>query len=163
MSTAHPLRFIALAGTLAILSACSSTGSGGSGPGAVAMAAVDPRDCPSITLPDTMAVLRPGSGPDYAYIASITDVTRSCQIENGQITMDVGIAGRVVPAATSRPLQVTLPLRVKATNASGQLYSRAGSVSVAIAPGGPSTFTYVDRGITVPQAGKTGVTAGFDQ
>ena len=153
---------LAAVGLAAVLAGCTTQGPG-RGPESAPMAAADPRDCPRIEVPEARAVMRKGTAPAYEYIVSVSDVTRSCRIEGGQVYMDVGVAGRIVPGAAARAGQVTVPLRVSVRNAGGELYSKAGRVAANVVPGGPTQFTYVDRGIVVPEGGRLLVQAGLDQ
>src|SRR5262245_32088678 len=58
------------------------------------------------------------------YQSSITAVTRKCSYAPGTITMDVAVAGRVVPGPAVKDGAVTMPIRVVVTRASGEvLYS----------------------------------------
>lgn len=153
---------LAAVGLAAVLAGCTTQGQG-SGPQSAPMAAADPRDCPRIEVPEARAVMRKGTAPAYEYVVSVSEVTRSCRIEGGQVYMDVGVAGRIVPGAAARAGQITVPMRVTVGNAGGEVYSKTGRVAANVVPGGPTQFTYVDRGIVVPEGGRLLVQAGLDQ
>lgn len=158
------LRIAALCG-LATLAACSS-GTERADMTPVAPAASTPEFCPKITLREGTAILRKGEGPALEYVASVAETSRSCTLVNGEIVMDIGISGRLVPAAGARGGPTTLPLRVAVVRGSEVLYSKLGQQSISTDPAtGPKSFTYVDRGIRIPQdvARSVVIYAGFDE
>lgn len=163
----------ALLAGAALLSACSTSGTGAPAPGpaapapqAVASAGVVPDYCPQVSLREGTAILRKGAGDDLQYLASIASTTRSCRVKDGELYMEVGVAGRLVPGPAGRPSSVNLPIRIAIVNAGAVAYTNLGQVQVSTDPaGGPKNFTYVDRAIRIPMpAGRTlTVFAGFDE
>ncbi|WP_279481516.1 hypothetical protein [Aureimonas sp. SK2] len=153
------------------LSACNSTGPslGRSAPSPAAVAnsaGIVPDYCPQVSLREGTAILRKGSGDDLQYIASIAATTRSCRVRDGQLFMEVGIAGRLVPGPAARPGSVQLPIRVAILNAGQLVYSQLGQQPISTDPaGGPKDFRYVDRAIriAVPEGRSLTVYAGFDE
>ncbi|KAA0972496.1 hypothetical protein FPY71_05255 [Aureimonas fodinaquatilis] len=151
----------AMAAVIAVLAGCSTSGT----PSALEEAALnyaDPRDCPRVALIEESSILRKGEAPNYEYVVSISEVTRSCVINGGQISMDIGVAGRLVPGNAARAGNMTLPVTVTVSDSTGVVVSKSGRIAVAIAPGGPSNFTFVERGVVVPAGGSFVVSASIN-
>jgi hypothetical protein len=55
---------------------------------------------------------KPGVGNDLAYQATITRTARSCDLANGQVSIKIGIQGRVIVGPAGAPETVEVPLRV---------------------------------------------------
>ena len=107
--------------------------------------------------------------PDPAkviYQASIGDVTRACSYGPGTITVNVAVAGRVVPGPASQDGSVNLPIRIEAKRGEEVLYSQVHQYPVAITTtGGATQFVFSDQNVTfpTPQDSKVVVYAGFEQ
>lgn len=74
--------------------------------------------CPSVSIrpgASTYAVAAPGKtavGNDLAFQATITRTARSCELIAGQISVKVGVQGRVIVGPAGAPTMVDVPLRV---------------------------------------------------
>ena len=74
--------------------------------------------CPSVSIrpgASTYAVGaagKPAVGNDLSYQATITRTARSCDLINGQISVKIGIQGRVIVGPAGGPDMVMVPLRV---------------------------------------------------
>ncbi|MDB5617132.1 hypothetical protein [Tardiphaga sp.] len=74
--------------------------------------------CPSVSIrpgASTYAVAAPGKqavGNDLRYQATITRTARDCNLNAGQITVRIGIQGRVIVGPSGAPVSVDVPLRV---------------------------------------------------
>lgn len=55
---------------------------------------------------------KPAVGNDLAYQATITRTARSCDLANGQVSIKIGIQGRVIVGPAGAPETVEVPLRV---------------------------------------------------
>lgn len=55
---------------------------------------------------------KPGVGNDLSYQATITRTARSCDLTNGQVSVKIGIQGRVIVGPAGAPETVQVPLRV---------------------------------------------------
>jgi hypothetical protein len=55
---------------------------------------------------------KPAAGNDLAYQATITHTARSCDLANGQVSVKVGIQGRVIVGPAGAPETVEVPIRV---------------------------------------------------
>ncbi|MEF2070468.1 hypothetical protein [Consotaella aegiceratis] len=92
------------------------------------------------------------SGDQLQYAASITETSRECHIVNGQLSIRVGAAGRVMPGPAATAGAVQLPIRVAVVRGSDVLYSNLGAKAVDLVPSqGASQFVFVDQNVVVPQ------------
>jgi hypothetical protein len=146
---------------------------GGAKPGDETLTADDLRAyCPRVTLLEGTAILRTYTkgkkdDPDeIIYQATITDVTRSCKYEAGNLYMQVAAAGRVVFGPKGAAGSLELPVRVVVKQGENVPYSQLGKIQVAVPAGGEATqFIYKDEQVVVP-APKTPslqVLVGFDE
>ncbi|MFD2238588.1 hypothetical protein [Aureimonas populi] len=160
-------RLALLFSALAALSACSTTGEEAAPQLAAAPAQIEgteARFCPQVTLREGTSILRRGEGDAQQFVASIAETTRSCRVVNGELLMEVGVSGRLVPGMAARGGSVELPVRVAVSRGADVLYSNLGRVSVSTAPGPAQTFVYVDRAVRIPEPTSRGVSIfiGFD-
>ena len=90
-------------------------------PGGAVSAAQDDENqltCPAVNIrpgASTYAVGAPGKeavGADLHYQATILRTARSCQLVNGQITVKIGVQGRVIIGPAGAPSAVDVPVRV---------------------------------------------------
>ena len=125
--------------------------------------------CPRVTLKeDTGYFNRYAKGGEddpakLSYQASISAVTRSCSRATGMLTMDVAVAGRVVPGPAGATGTVALPVRVVVLQGDEVLYSQLLNHQVTVG-NQAQQFIVSDPNVTVPiPADKTlQVFAGFD-
>jgi hypothetical protein len=74
--------------------------------------------CPVVSIrpgASTYAVAAPGKQPvgnDLRYQATITRTARDCNLAGGQVTVRIGIQGRVIAGPSGAPASVDVPLRV---------------------------------------------------
>jgi hypothetical protein len=74
--------------------------------------------CPSVSIrpgasTDAVGIGgKPAVGNDLSYQATITRTARSCDLAGGQISVKIGIQGRVIVGPAGAPASVTVPLRV---------------------------------------------------
>lgn len=128
--------------------------------------------CPKVTLRDGTAYFNTYAkgGQDDAtkiiYQASVTDVTRDCARSNGQLTMSVGVAGKVVPGPQAAAGTITMPIRIAVLQGTNVLYSKLHQYQVQISDMSAATqFVFKDPNVTVPEpTGKDyQVFAGYDE
>lgn len=55
---------------------------------------------------------KPAVGNDLAYQATITRTARSCDLANGQVSIKIGIQGRVIVGPAGAPDAIEVPIRV---------------------------------------------------
>ena len=168
-------RGFALAGFMFAVAGCQSSDSGG------AVAGGKPPEgkvleselrayCPRITLREGTAVFKTyakGGEEDptkLVYQASISDVTRSCSRAGGTLTINVAVAGKVVPGPAGKAGPVTLPIRIVILRGEEILYSQLHKHQVAV--GNTSTqwiFSHPNVSIPIPAEQNLEVFAGFDE
>ncbi len=94
--------------------------------------------CPKVTLREGTAIINSyakggdGDPAKLVYQASMSDATRSCTRSGGTLTMTVAVAGKVVPGPAAPPGEVTLPIRVVATQGEAVLYTKLTQHTVAL-------------------------------
>lgn len=85
---------------------------------------------------------------------AISDVTRACAYGAGTMTVDVAVAGRVVPGQAAQPGAVTVPIRVEARRGAEVLYSQVHNYPVQVTETiGATQFIFSNANIALPQAG----------
>lgn len=161
MPMLHPIRTGVLVTVLAALAGCTTSGERE----ALAQAGTEARYCPRVSPSTDSAILRRGEGDSQQFVASIAETSRSCRVIDGQLHMEVGVAGRLVPGVAARAGSVTLPVRVEVRRGPEILYSGRGSQAVSTAPGAAHTFVHVERGIRIPEPAtrNTVIVVGFDE
>jgi hypothetical protein len=126
--------------------------------------------CPKITLREGTAFFNTyekGAQDDPSkiiYQASISDVTRDCKRTDGMLTMNVAVAGKVVPGPAGGAGTVTMPIRVVVVRGEEVLYSKLHKHQVAA--GSESTqWLFNDANVTIPDPTTQDleVFAGYDE
>jgi len=101
------------------------------------------------------------------YQSSLTAVTRKCNYAAGSITMEIAVAGKVVPGPLATDSTVKMPIRIAVSDTNGQvLYSNLASYEVTVArASGATQFVYTDPNVTfpTPAPGTVQVFAGYDE
>ena len=124
-----------------------------------APAAADPNAirlvCPDIEVPDGLAALRVG-GQDSGsvrYQYSLGETARECSVANGQLTLRVGVEGRVLIGPAGGAGAFTAPVRIVIQRNGDQKAEATKLYKVAVnVPAGDTqgTFTLVSDPIVVP-------------
>lgn len=126
--------------------------------------------CPAITLREGTAFFNTyekGGAEDPSkiiYQASISDVTRNCTRANGMLTMNVAVAGRVVPGPAGKAGTVAMPIRVVVVRGDEVLYSELHKHQATV--GSESTqWLFNDPNVTIPDPTTRDlqVFAGYDE
>jgi hypothetical protein len=176
-------RFIkgfALTGFILAAAGCQSGGSGNLNVGGGNKAAGETKVleselrayCPRVTLREGTAYFNTyakGGQDDptkVLYQASITDVTRTCSNAGGTMTMNVAVAGKVVPGPAGAPGNVTMPIRVAVVRGDEVLYSQLHKYQVAVGDASAATqFVFNDTSVSfpTPQQADVQVFAGYDE
>lgn len=125
--------------------------------------------CPKVTLKQDTGFFNKyakGGEDDPAkllYQASIGDVTRSCTTSGGILSMNIGVAGRVVPGPAGSPGTVNMPIRIAVIRGSEVLYSQLHDYQVTVG-GEAAQFVFNDPNVSVPLPAERSlqVFAGFD-
>jgi hypothetical protein len=128
--------------------------------------------CPTVTIREGTSVLANyGKSTDKTpenliYQASISDQTRSCQPSDGTLTMNVAVAGKIVPGAKFSPGTITLPIRVAVIQGTDVLYSKLIKQAISATDSSAATpFVFNDPNVTFPKptAQNIQVFIGFDE
>lgn len=100
------------------------------------------------------------------YQASISDMTRDCTHANGQLSMKIAVAGKVVPGPMFAPGTVTMPIRIAVQHGDEVLYSQLHQYQLQVTdPTAATQFVFTDANVVVPEpsAKDYQAYAGFDE
>ncbi|RWE36316.1 hypothetical protein [Mesorhizobium sp.] len=113
------------------------------------------------------APIDPAQDPaKIVYQASISDVTRDCTHANGQLSMKIAVAGKVVPGPMFSPGTITMPIRIVVTHGTEVLYSQLHQYQVQVTdPSAATQFVFTDANVAVPEpaAQDYQAYAGYDE
>ena len=168
-----------LAAVLFAIAGCQADGSGGvlgfggdSAPREKVLQSELTGYCPQVNLRagtsyfNTYAKGGEGDPAKIRYQASISDATRSCSRSGGMLSMNVAVAGRVVPGPAGTPGTLTLPIRIAVTRGNEVLYSQLHRHPVSIGEGsGATQFILNDPNIAmpIPETGTIQIFVGYDE
>jgi hypothetical protein len=139
---------------------------GGAKPKKKADAAQDAEAAAAQTAPDGTIVDPDRDPAKIIYQASITDMTRDCSRANGQLSMKIGVAGKVVPGPMFSPGTITMPIRVAVMHGDDVLYSQIHQYQVQVSdPSAATQFVFTDPNVVVPEptAKDYQAFAGYDE
>lgn len=128
--------------------------------------------CPPITLREGTAYFNSyakGGQDDPSKVihqASITDVTRNCSRAGGMLTINVAVAGKVVPGPAGAAGAVKMPIRVAVVRGEEVLYSKLHNFQTTISDTSSATqFVFNDPAVTIPEPAEQNVRiyAGYDE
>ena len=128
--------------------------------------------CPPVTLREGTAFFntyekKADNDPTkLIYQSSISAVTRTCTYSGGMITMNIAVAGKVVPGPLATDGSVTMPIRIVVSSATDVLYSQIHKYEVAVnKQAGATQFLFNDPNVTFaqPAPGTVQVFAGYDE
>jgi hypothetical protein len=112
--------------------------------------------CPVIKVrPGTESIVRYANNTDQTganvrYQQTITKTARECRYVNGQLTLKVGVAGRVAAGPKGGPGKLAVPVRIAVLKGDGVAYSEMQKIEVdLVAPQLASDFSRV---IEIPVA-----------
>lgn len=182
-------RFMATLATssfMLIVAACQSGGSGGG-----FFAPPQPKDpkqiaeeegkilasellayCPNVTLRDGTAFFNSyakGGQDDPAkltYQSAITDATRNCTRTDTTMSINVGVAGKVVTGPAGGPGTVNMPIRIAVIRGEEVLYSQLHKNAVQVTDTSTATqwvFTVPNITIPKPTARDVQIFVGYDE
>ena len=113
-----------------------------------------------------------GEAMALRYQGTFVRAARECRVQNGQLTIKIGVEGRVILGPAGSPGELTVPLRLalvqESLNDSKPVWSRFYPVHVIIPPQQPSVnFTHITEDLTIPLPGysaldQTVIYLGFD-
>ena len=113
----------------------------------------DKVDCPVIDVEEGGGAVQVGSGAGLRHQYAISDTARECSANNKQISIRVGIAGRIVagPAGGAGTFQIPVRIGVRREADKKMVVSRVVNMNATIAPGqATGTFEYVAEPLVVP-------------
>ncbi len=156
----------------------SGTASGQEKVAATAPSGPDPNlDCPGVTVRSgaaTLGVNTPGADPsptNLRFQATISQTARECAVSAGNMTMKIGIQGRVIlgPAGTAGKFEVPMRLALVREGVEPRtIWTKLYRVPVTVPPGESNIpFVQVEEGMTFPVPGREDLEAyvvyvGFD-
>jgi hypothetical protein len=145
---------------------------------ATAPSGPDPNiDCPSVTVRSgaaTLAVNAPGAEPsatNLRFQASVSQTARECAVIAGNMTMKVGIQGRVILGPAGTPGKVEVPMRLALVREGVEprtIWTKLYRVPVNVPQGESNVpFVQVEEGMSFPVPGREDLEAyvvyvGFD-
>jgi hypothetical protein len=156
----------------------SGSASGQDKVAATAPAGPDPNlDCPGVTVRSgaaTLAVNTPGVDPsatNLRFQASVSQTARECAVSAGNMTMKIGIQGRVILGPAGTPGKVEVPMRLALVREGVEprtIWTKLYRVPVTLSPGETNVaFVQVEEGMTFPVPSREDLEAyvvyvGFD-
>jgi len=108
---------------------------------------------------------RAGDPKALQYQGTIDEATRNCVVSNGQITINMGVSGRVLLGPAGKQNSVNAPIRFAVERDGQAIFSEKYTLPVAITPPAQmSEFVKVVENVTVPYLGGETITiwVGFD-
>ena len=115
---------------------------------------------------DGAATAASDDSANIVYQAAITDVTRDCSRSGGSLTMNVAVAGKVVPGPKGGAGSITMPIRIVVVHGSDVLYSQLHQYKLQVTDTSAATqFVFNDPNVTIPEPTDKGyqVFAGYDE
>ncbi len=183
------LRFASLGAMAVLLAGCSMGGLMGGGsrdtaqlqnatatPAAVAQAQtsalpVIATECPPIKVRlggEAMFYYgggRTGDAKSLQYQGVIDETSRNCVVSNGQITVNMGVTGRVLLGPAGKQTSVNAPIRFAVERDGQAIFSEKYTIPVVITPPAQSAeFVKVVNSVNIPYLGGENITiwVGFD-
>jgi hypothetical protein len=108
---------------------------------------------------------QPDNSANLIYQAAITDVTRSCNYRGGILTMNIAVAGKVVPGPMGKTGTVTLPIRIAVLRDGEAIYSNLAKYPAQVTDTSEAAqFLYNNPNVTFDAPAKRNIQifAGFD-
>lgn len=108
---------------------------------------------------------RTGDPKSLQYQGVIDEATRNCVVSNGQITVNMGVAGRVLLGPAGNQSSVNAPIRFAVERDGQAIYSEKYTVAVPIVPPAQTAeFAKVVQNVSIPYLGGETITiwVGFD-
>ncbi|OAM73932.1 hypothetical protein A3840_16880 [Devosia elaeis] len=108
---------------------------------------------------------RTGDAQALQYQGVIDEATRNCVVSNGQITVNMGVSGRVLLGPAGRQTSVNAPIRFAVERDGQAIFSEKYTLPVAVTPPAQmAEFVKVVENVTIPYLGGETITiwVGFD-
>lgn len=108
---------------------------------------------------------RTGDARALQYQGVIDQATRNCVVSNGQITVNMGVSGRILLGPSGKQTSVNAPIRFAVERDGQAIFSEKYNVPVALTPPAQmSEFVKVVENVKIPYLGGESITiwVGFD-
>ncbi len=108
---------------------------------------------------------RVGDAKSLQYQGVIDEASRNCVVSNGQITVNMGVTGRVLLGPAGNQSSVNAPIRFAVERDGQAIFSEKYTVAVPITPPAQTAeFVKVVENVTIPYLGGESITiwVGFD-
>ena len=108
---------------------------------------------------------RTGDAKSLQYQGVIDETSRNCVVSNGQITVNMGVTGRVLLGPAGKQTSVNAPIRFAVERDGQAIFSEKYTIPVAITPPAQSAeFVKVVNSVNIPYLGGENITiwVGFD-
>lgn len=110
-------------------------------------------ECPVVDVEDGGGVAQIGSGTNLRHQFTISDTARECSVANKQISIRVGVAGRVIAGPAGGPGTVSVPVRIGIRRETDKtiITSKVVNITATIPSGAANaTFAVVSDPLVVP-------------
>jgi hypothetical protein len=108
---------------------------------------------------------RVGDPKALQYQGVIDETSRNCVVSNGQITVNIGVTGRVLLGPAGTQTSINAPIRFAVERDGQAIFSEKYTLAVAVTPPAQTTeFVKVVENVTIPYLGGESITiwVGFD-
>lgn len=108
---------------------------------------------------------RVGDPKALQYQGVIDETSRNCVVSNGQITVNMGVTGRVLLGPAGSQTSINAPIRFAVERDGQAIFSEKYTLAVAVTPPAQTTeFVKVVENVTIPYLGGESITiwVGFD-
>jgi hypothetical protein len=109
--------------------------------------------CPSLTVSENGAAYRsaPGTASTISYQASLINTARECVFQGNQVSIRVGVEGRLLLGVNGKSGTYSVPVRIQIKRRNDLVTQRIARVSVTVpANDTQAEFAHIEERITVP-------------
>jgi hypothetical protein len=109
--------------------------------------------CPSVTVSENGAAYRntPATASSVNFQASLINTARECAFQGNQVSIRVGVEGRLLLGTNGKPGTYSVPVKIQVKRRNDVVTQRFAQVSVTIPSNETQTeFAHIEERITVP-------------
>jgi hypothetical protein len=109
--------------------------------------------CPSVTVAENGAAYRntPATASSVNFQASLINTARECAFQGNQVSIRVGIEGRLLLGTNGKPGTYSVPVKIQVKRRNDVVMQRFAQVSVTIPSNDTQAeFAHIEERITVP-------------